>query len=86
MTKLTLAAAAVAALFAFPALAQDKMAMECSEDGMMKSNESMMKMEDGEQKTMAMKEMDMAKEAMTKKDMEGCKMHMEEAMKAMDHS
>ncbi|MCB1882475.1 MAG: hypothetical protein KDG89_00525 [Geminicoccaceae bacterium] len=85
MIKLALAAAATTVLLTLPALAMDS--MECSEDGMMKSQKMMTKMEDGEKKTMAMKEMDMAKEAMTKQDMEACKMHMEEAMKAMgEHS
>ncbi len=34
----------------------------------------------GEKKTMGMKEMTMAKEMMEKKDMEGCKTHMNKAM------
>ena len=34
----------------------------------------------GEMKTMGMKEMTMAKEMMAKKDMAGCKMHMNKAM------
>ena len=47
---------------------------------MMKANGDMDKMAAGEKKTTGMKEMTMAKETMEKKDMAGCKMHMNNAM------
>ena len=47
---------------------------------MMKVNADMNKMAAGEKKTMGMREMTMAKEMMDKKDMAGCKMHMNKAM------
>jgi hypothetical protein len=54
--------------------------MDCSEANMMKANGDMDKMAAGEKKTTGMKEMTMAKETMEKKDMAGCKMHMNNAM------
>ena len=54
--------------------------MDCNEANMMKVNGDMDKMPAGEKKTMGMKEMTMAKEMMDKKDMSGCKMHMNKAM------
>ena len=41
-------------------------------------------MNDGEAKTMAMKEMKMAEEMMDKKDMNACKTHIHNAIDAMD--
>lgn len=57
--------------------------MDCSDASMSKMNTDMMKMKDGDHKTMAMKEMDMAKDMMMKKDMKGCMEHMTKASKAM---
>jgi hypothetical protein len=54
--------------------------MDCTDANMMKVNSDMTKMAAGEKKTMGMKEMTMAKEMMGKKDMAGCKMHMNNAM------
>ena len=54
--------------------------MDCNDANMMKTNADMDKMPAGEKKTMGMKEMTMAKEMMDKKDMAGCKMHMNKAM------
>ena len=57
--------------------------MDCTDANMMKVNADMGKMAAGEKKTMGMKEMTMAKEKMEKmekKDMAGCKMHMNKAM------
>ncbi|MEO8104381.1 MAG: hypothetical protein ABI790_17840 [Betaproteobacteria bacterium] len=53
--------------------------MDCSEAGMSNANNSMMKMSDATKKEAAQKEMGMAKELMAKKDMAGCKMHMDKA-------
>jgi hypothetical protein len=59
--------------------AQGGMMMDCSKDGMMNANNSMMKMSDKKMKKAAMNEMAMAKKMMAKKDMDGCKMHMDKA-------
>jgi len=78
MFKAILGIAAVSALLSLaPANAAE---MDCSEANMMKANGDMDKMPAGEKKTMGMKEMTMAKEMMDKKDMAGCKMHMNKAM------
>lgn len=50
---------------------------------MTKANADMMKMSDANKKAAAMKEMDMAKSMMMKKDEKGCMMHMEKAMGMM---
>lgn len=72
--------AVVALLAASPASAQ---MMECNDASMTKASADMDKMPAGEKKTMAMKEMTMAKEMMTKKDMAGCKTHMDKMMTMM---
>jgi hypothetical protein len=54
--------------------------MNCSEASMTKANADMMKMTDATKKAATMKEMEMAKEMMMKKDEKGCMMHMEKAM------
>lgn len=73
-----------AALFsAAPAFAQTSGAMNCSDASMTKANADMMKMTDATKKAAAMKEMDMAKDMMAKKDEKGCMMHMEKAMGMM---
>jgi len=54
--------------------------MDCTDANMMKTNADMDKMAASEKKTMGMKEMTMAKEMMDKKDMTGCKTHMNKAM------
>jgi hypothetical protein len=77
-----LAAAGLALAFAIaPAVAQDN--MMCDEASMMKMNTGMEAMTDAAKKEEAMKEMQMAKDAMDKKDDANCKMHMENAMKMM---
>jgi hypothetical protein len=54
--------------------------MECTDANMTKASADMDKMPAGEKKTMAMKEMTMAKDMMAKKDMAGCKTSMNKAM------
>jgi hypothetical protein len=76
LTRATLIAALV--MVAIPASAKSKM-NGCSEAGMAKAE--MMKMPDGENKTMAIQEMTSAKSSMSQKDMAGCEMHMSKAMK-----
>ena len=85
MFRSTLVAAAFAIAFIQPAFAQDVM-MKCDDASMMKMQTEMDAMTDPamkEKKEMAMKEMDMAKEAMKANKMDDCKMHMEGAMKEM---
>ena len=67
-----------------PALAQTPGAMmNCSEASMKTANDSMMKMTDATKKAAAMKEMDMAKDMMAKKDEKGCMAQMDKAMGMM---
>ena len=75
-----------AMLAAIPAFAQTSgtmTSMNCSEASMMTANASVMKMTDATKKTAAMKEMDMAKDMMAKKDEKGCVAHLEKAMGMM---
>jgi hypothetical protein len=80
-------AALSAVLFSvMPAFAQTPGAMSsmnCSDTNMKAMNDSMMKMTDATKKAAAMKEMEMAKDMMGKKDDNGCKMHMDKAMGMM---
>ena len=78
MFKAILGIAAVSTLLAISQVAAAE--MDCTEANMMKAHGSMENMPAGEKKTMAMKEMTMAKEMMGKKDMTACKMHMNKAM------
>jgi hypothetical protein len=71
---------AVVTMAAVPASAKSKM-MGCSEASMAKADGMMMKMPDGENKTMAMQEMTAAKSSMSQQDMAGCSMHMNNAIK-----
>jgi hypothetical protein len=58
--------------------------MECTETGINAMNADIQAMPDGEAKTTAMKEMQMAEDMMTKKDTEGCEAHMHNAMEATE--
>lgn len=81
MRNQLLGSLAVAALFAIaPLSAQAAEMMDCTAANMTKASADMDKMPAGEKKTMAMKEMTMAKEMMAKKDMAGCKTSMNKAM------
>lgn len=85
MIKSTLLGAAFAIAIIQPAFAQDAM-MKCDDDSMMKMQTEMDAMKDPamkQQKEMAMKEMDMAKEAMKANKADDCMMHMENAAKEM---
>jgi hypothetical protein len=66
------------------AFAHEDHKMECNEASMNAMTADVQAMKDGEDKTMAMKEMDMAKDMMGKKDMEGCMTHMHNAMEATE--
>jgi predicted Mrr-cat superfamily restriction endonuclease len=81
MYKLACATAvAIMTISAVPALEKEKTA-GCSEASMAKADGMMMKMPEGENKTMAMQEMTAAKSSMSQQDMAGCSMHMNKAMK-----
>jgi hypothetical protein len=71
---------ATAVLAASPVSAKSK-AGNCSDDGIAKADAAVMKMADGENKTMAMQEMTSAKSSMSQKDMAGCSTHINKAMK-----
>lgn len=58
--------------------------MECTEAGINAMNADIQAMQDGEAKTKAMKEMQIAEEMMGKEDMEGCGAHMQNAMEAVE--
>jgi hypothetical protein len=78
-------AAVVSMVLAVPALAQtDEMMMKCDDAEMSAMNTKIEAMPDGESKTMAMKQMDMAKDSMSKQDMKECAMHMNDAMGSME--
>jgi hypothetical protein len=53
----------------------------CTQKNMDKSDAMLMKMPDGENKTMGMQEMTSAKSSMSQKDMAGCQDHLNKAMK-----
>lgn len=79
----TLAAAALASVPLGFALAHEAHA-KCSETAMNATKADIQAMPDGEAKTKAMQEMDMAEAMMSKKDMEGCARHMHNAMEAVE--
>lgn len=78
MLKGIFAVAAVSALLAVAPVSAAE--MDCTDANMTKASADMDKMPAGASKTDAMKEMTMAKDMMAKKDMAGCKMHMNKAM------
>ena len=58
-------------------------AMKCTEADMKNMSDAMMNMADPAKKAAAMKEMDMAKDMMAKKDEAGCMMQMQKTMGMM---
>lgn len=84
--SLACATLATALLAAIPALAQTSSTMtgmDCAEASMKAANDSMMKMTDAGKKMAVMKEMDMAKDMMAKKDEKGCSAQLHKAMGMM---
>ena len=80
------AAFATALLAAVPAFAQTSSTMtgmNCSEASMKAASDSMMKMTDAGKKMAVMKEMDMAKDMLAKKDEKGCSAQLEKTMGMM---
>jgi hypothetical protein len=84
MIKTVLVPAVLAIGLIQPAAAMDTM-MKCDNASMMKVQSEMEAMDNSmkAQKTMAMKEMDMAKKAMKANKDKDCMMHLDSAMKAM---
>jgi hypothetical protein len=66
------------------AIAHEGHQMECTETSINAMNTDIQAMGDGEAKTTAMKEMQMADDMRAKKDMEGCMTHMHNAMEAVE--
>jgi len=66
------------------AVAHEAHQAECTETAMNALYADIQAMEDGEAKTKAVQEMNMAKEMLAKNDMEGCKTHMHNAMEAVE--
>jgi hypothetical protein len=58
--------------------------VDCNETSMNALRADIQAMDDGEAKTTATKEMQMAQDAMANKDMKGCAAHMHSAMDAME--
>ena len=75
------------ALASFPAsfaVAHEEHHMECTETSMNAMHADIQAMDDGESKTTAMKEMQIAEDMMAKKDMKTCATHMHNAMEATE--
>jgi hypothetical protein len=66
------------------AIAHEAHHMECTETSFNAMNADIQAMDDGEAKTTAMKEMQMAADMMASKDMKGCAAHMHNAMEAIE--
>jgi hypothetical protein len=66
------------------AIAHEAHKAQCTETAINAANADIQAMDDGEVKTKAMKEMQMAEQMMAKKDMEGCVTHMHNAMEATE--
>jgi hypothetical protein len=77
----TLALASFSASFA---VAHEEHQMKCDETAVNAIHADIQAMGDGEAKTTAMKEMQMAEDMMAKKDMKACASHMHNAMEATE--
>ncbi|MBK5197512.1 MAG: hypothetical protein JJE37_04445 [Methyloceanibacter sp.] len=66
------------------AVAHEGHQMECTETSINAMNADVQAMGDGEAKTTAVKEMQLAQDMMAKKDMKGCMTHMDNAMEATE--
>jgi hypothetical protein len=66
------------------AIAHEGHHVECTETTINATKADIQAMPDGEAKTQATHEMDMAEAMMSKKDMEGCASHMHNAMEAVE--
>ena len=66
------------------AVAHEAHKMECTETSVNAMKADVQSMNDGDAKTTATKEMQIAEDMMAKKDMNGCEAHMHNAMEAME--
>ena len=66
------------------AVAHEGHQMDCTETSINAVNTDIQAMDDGEAKTTASKEMEMAEDLMIKKDMKACVTHMHNAMEAIE--
>ena len=66
------------------AIAHEGHQMECTETSINAVNSDLQAMDDGEAKTTASKEMEIAEDMMIKKDMKACVTHMHNAMEAIE--
>ena len=66
------------------AVAHEEHQMECTEININAMSADVQAMGDGEAKTEAMKEIQLAQHMMSKKDMQGCMTHMNNAMEATE--
>ena len=66
------------------AIAHEGHLMECKKSSIQAMKADIQTMNDGEAKTTAKKEMEMAENMMNKKDMNACKAHMHNAMDAIE--
>jgi hypothetical protein len=78
-------AALITALAAFGfAIAHEAHQAECNETAMNATKADIQSMDDGEAKTKAIKEMQIAEEMMAKKDMKACESHLHSAIEAIE--
>ena len=80
----TVALATCASVPLTSAVAHEEHQTECNETAINAMNADIQAMDDGDAKTTAAKEMQMAEDMMTNKDMKGCEAHMHNAMEAME--
>jgi hypothetical protein len=66
------------------AIAHEGHQMECTETSVNAMNADIQAMSDGEAKTTAMKEMQIAEDMVAKKNMKACMTHMSNAMEALE--
>jgi hypothetical protein len=87
ITNLVIGTLGLTALGSAPlsfAIAHEGHQMECTETSVNAMNADIQAMSNGEVKTTAIKEMQMAEEMMAKKDMKACMAHMYNAMEATE--
>jgi hypothetical protein len=82
--KLFLGILAFAIAPSVSAIAHEEHKMECNETAMNAMNADIQAMADGDAKTKAMEEMEMANVMMGKEDTDGCMAHMHKAMEAIE--
>jgi hypothetical protein len=72
--------ALMALVAATPTLAESAALADCTDANMMNANASIDKLAAGNNKTMAMKEMELAKATRARKESEKCKIHLSKAL------